>query len=227
MHILVVEDEEALNTLLRKALQEQSYAVDSATDGLEALDWALLNPYDLIVLDINLPGMDGIQVCRELRRKKVATPILMLTARDSIQDRVIGLDSGADDYLTKPFAQEELLARVRSLLRRDSAVKDPVLRCADLELDTNSREVRRAGQSIRLTSKEYAVLAYLMRHPNRVLSRDMIAEHVWDYEFDGISNIVDVYIRYLRRKLDDQFEPKLIETIRGAGYRIRDPNRSV
>jgi DNA-binding response OmpR family regulator len=225
MHILLVEDEPKLNANLKKALQEQSYAVDSAFDGEEGLDWALLNAYDVIVLDINLPRMNGIEVCKQLRARKNATPILMLTARDAVSDKVVGLDAGADDYLTKPFAQAELLARIRALLRRDSSAKDPVLRCGDLELDTNTRDVRRAGQSVRLTSKEYAVLEYLMRQQNRVLSRDQIAEHVWDYEFDGISNIVDVYIRYLRRKLDDDFEPKLIETIRGAGYRIRDPEK--
>ncbi len=225
MHILVVEDEPKLNANLKKALQEQSYAVDTAFDGEEALDWVEASSYDLIVLDVMLPRLDGIEVCKRLRAKKIATPVLMLTARDAVPDRVKGLDSGADDYLTKPFAMEELMARVRSLLRRDSTAKDPVLRVADLELDTTTREVRRAGQSIRLTSKEYAVLEYLMRQQNRVLSRDQIAEHVWDYDYDGISNLVDVYIRYLRRKMDEGFEPKLIETIRGAGYRIRDPNR--
>jgi DNA-binding response OmpR family regulator len=223
MHILLVEDEPKLNANLKKALQEQSYAVDCAFDGEEALDWVGVNDYDLIILDVMLPKMNGIDVCRRIRQDKISTPVLMLTARDSIQDRVTGLDSGADDYLVKPFAQEELLARIRSLLRRDIPGRDPVLRCADLEMDAAAHEVRRAGQVIRLTAKEFAVLEYLLRNQGRVLSRDTIAEHVWDYEFDGLSNIVDVYIRYLRRKLDEGFEPKLIETIRGAGYRIRDP----
>ncbi len=223
MHILVVEDEPKLNANLKKSLEEQTYAVDTALDGDDGLEWALMNSYDLVILDVMLPGMDGLQICRSLRKANINVPVLLLTARDAVDDRVTGLDSGADDYLTKPFAQEEFLARVRSLLRRESFAKDPVLRCADLEVDTLSHEIKRAGEAVRLTSKEYAVLEYLMRNQGRVLSRESIAEHVWDYEFDGLSNIVDVYIRYLRRKLDDAFEPKLIETIRGSGYRIRDP----
>lgn len=223
MHILVVEDEPKLNANLKKSLEEQTYAVDTALDGDDGLEWALMNSYDLVILDVMLPGMDGFQICRSLRQANINVPVLMLTARDAVGDRVTGLDSGADDYLTKPFAQEEFLARVRSLLRRESFAKDPVLHCADLEVDTLSHEIKRAGEAVRLTSKEYAVLEYLMRNQGHVLSRESIAEHVWDYEFDGLSNIVDVYIRYLRRKLDDAFEPKLIETIRGSGYRIRDP----
>ncbi len=221
MRILVVEDETQLAGILKRGLQEHGYATDTAGDGEDGLSLAETSEYDLIVLDVMLPGLSGLEVARTLRARRVSTPILMLTARDAVDDRVAGLDSGADDYLIKPFAFRELVARVRALLRRDDLVKDPVLRVGDLEVDTVSREVRRDGRMIPLTSKEYAVLEYLARNPNRVLTRTQIAEHFWDYDFTAMSNVVDVYIRYLRRKLDDGHDPRLIHTIRGTGYQLR------
>jgi DNA-binding response OmpR family regulator len=178
--------------------------------------------FDLIVLDVMLPRRDGIEVAATLRARNVATPILMLTARDAVDDRIRGLDSGADDYLVKPFAFGELLARLRALSRREPLVTNPTLRVASLTLDTTTRIVERQGQVIDLTNKEYALLEYLMRHPNQVLTRTMIAEHVWNYNFDNATNVIDVHIRYLRRKIDDPFRDKLIQTVRGAGYRISD-----
>jgi DNA-binding response OmpR family regulator len=175
----------------------------------------------LVVLDVMLPEMDGFTVCRRLRARHRNMPVLMLTARDTVDDRVAGLDSGADDYLVKPFAFRELLARVRALLRRDDLSKDPVLRAADLEVNTLTHEVRRSGRTVDLTSKEYAVLEYFVRHPNQVLTRTQIAEHVWDYDFVAMSNVVDVYVRYLRRKLSDESEPRLLRTIRGTGYQLK------
>src|SRR5215213_5907145 len=184
---------------------------------------ARATPYDAIVLDVMLPGRDGVDVCRELRSSGVWSPILMLTARDGVDDRVAGLDSGADDYLVKPFAFRELSARVRALLRREGQSRDPVLRAGDLQLDPVSHEVRRADRLVDLTAKEYAILEYFLRNPNRVLTRTQIAEHVWDYDFASMSNVVDVYVGYLRRKLADDQEPRLIRTIRGAGYQLRAP----
>lgn len=221
MRILVVEDEKQLAGILKRGLQEHGYATDTADDGEDGLSLAETSEYDLIVLDVMLPGLSGLEVARTLRARRINTPILMLTARDAIDDRVAGLDSGADDYLIKPFAFRELVARIRALLRRDDLVKDPVLRVADLEMDTVSREVRRAGQLVPLASKEYAVLEYLVRNPNRVLTRTQIAEHVWNFDFTAMSNVVDVYIRYLRRKLDDGHEPRLIHTVRGTGYQLK------
>jgi DNA-binding response OmpR family regulator len=223
MRILVVEDEHKLAGVLKRGLEEHGYAVDLAYDGEEGLQFAQLEPYDLIVLDVMLPRLDGYTVCRRLRAERRNVPVLMLTARDTIDDRVAGLDNGADDYLIKPFAFRELLARVRALLRRDGLSKDPVLRVGDLEVDTVSHEVRRAGKPVRLTSKEYAVLEYFLRNPNRVLTRTQIAEHVWDYDFVTMSNVVDVYVGYLRRKLDDEHEPRLLHTIRGTGYQLKVP----
>jgi heavy metal response regulator len=223
MRILVVEDEHKLSAVVRRGLEEHGYAVDVAYDGDDALAMAQAEPYDLIVLDIMLPGIDGITVCQRLRAERRNMPVLMLTARDTVDDRVAGLDSGADDYLVKPFAFRELLARVRALLRRDGLSRDPVLRVGDLEVDTVSHEVRRAGRSIDLTSKEYAMLEYFMRNPNRVLTRTQIAEHVWDYDFMSMSNVIDVYVRYLRRKLGDDQEPRLFRTVRGTGYQLRAP----
>jgi DNA-binding response OmpR family regulator len=221
MRILVVEDEHKISAYVKRGLEEAGYAVDAVFSGLEALDWAEAAPYDLIILDIMLPKMDGLSVCEELRKRGNRVPILMLTARDAIDDRVAGLDAGADDYLVKPFALKELLARVRALTRRVAdAPKSPVLQTADLELDTLTHYVKRGEKSIKLTAKEYAVLECLMREPERILTRTMIAEHVWNYDVYNQSNVVDVYIRNLRRKIDEGYELKLIHTVRGAGYRI-------
>jgi len=221
MRVLVVEDERRISAYVKRGLEEQGYAVDAAFTGVEALGWAEAADYDLIVLDILLPGMDGVSVCRELRRRGLRSPILMLTARDSVDDRVAGLDAGADDYLVKPFAMKELLARLRALTRRSAETsKSPVLQVADLTLDTLTHRVRRGGKPIQLTAKEYAVLECLIREPERVLTRTMIAEHVWNYDVFNQSNVVDVYIRNLRRKIDDAFGAKLIHTVRGAGYRL-------
>ena len=222
MRILVVEDERRIAAFIKRGLEEEHYAVDVAYDGEEALDWAAVVGYDLILLDILLPKKDGIQVCRELRDRGSKVPILMLTARDAVEDRVRGLDSGADDYLVKPFAFQELLARIRALLRRQSEVKTAQIQVGDLVLDTVTRRATRTGQVIELTAREYALLEFLMRHPRQVLSRTQIAEHVWDYDFFSTSNVVDVYIGYLRRKIDKGFDQKLIRTVRGAGYKIED-----
>jgi heavy metal response regulator len=220
MRILVVEDERAIAAFLRQGLTEAGYAVDLAVDGAEALHWAAIAAYDAILLDVMLPEQDGLAVCAELRRRSVRTPVLMLTARDTIGDRVHGLDSGADDYLVKPFAFAELLARIRALLRREPALKGTVLQVADLTLDSVSREVHRGGRAITLTTKEYSLLEFLMRHPNQSLTRATIAEHVWDYDFDNLTNIIDVHVFALRRKLDDGHEVKLLHTVRGVGYRL-------
>jgi heavy metal response regulator len=220
MRVLVVEDDLRIAEFIRKGLEEDGHAVDVAHDGDEALDWPAVVDFDAIVLDIMLPGRDGIEVCRILRTRGVRTPILMLTARDTVEDRVAGLDSGADDYLVKPFAFAELLARLRALMRREPVLLGTTLEVADLSLDTATRQVSRAGQPVTLTNKEYALLEYLMRHPNQVLTRTMIAEHVWNFDFDTGTNVIDVHIRYLRRKIDDPYDLKLIQTVRGAGYRI-------
>jgi DNA-binding response OmpR family regulator len=216
---LVVEDEHRIAAYLKRGLEEHGYAVDAAYTGREALDWCEAVQFDLIVLDLLLPELDGYAVCRELRRRDCRVPILMLTARDTVADRVSGLDAGADDYVVKPFALSELLARLRALARRSAeAPKTAQIQLADLVLDPVARRVTRGGQSIFLTAKEFAVLDCLLREPGRTLTRAEIAEHVWNYDADLQSNVVDVYIRNLRRKLDDGFEPKLIHTVRGAGY---------
>src|SRR5215217_8091844 len=221
MRILIIEDERKISANIKHALEEEGYAVDAAYTGREGLDWAMSAHYDVILLDILLPEMDGIAVCKELRILDNRTPILMLTARDRIEDRVQGLDAGADDYLVKPFALEELLARIRALSRRSpDSPKSPVLQIADLTLDTLTRRVRRGNKIIALTLKEYAILECLMRAPERILTRTQIAEHVWNYDVFNHSNVVDVYIKNLRRKIDSIAEPKLIHTVRGAGYRI-------
>jgi DNA-binding response OmpR family regulator len=221
MHVLVVEDEPTIANYIKKGLEEGGYAVDLAFTGQEALDWLDCVPFDYMVLDIMLPGIDGLAVCRQARQKGLSVPILMLTARDTVDDRVDGLDSGADDYLVKPFAIKELLARLRALGRRGSeAPRTTELRCADLVLDTVTQRVSRAERPIKLTAKEYAVLECLLRSPGRVLTRTMIAEHVWSYDAETQSNVVDVYIRNLRRKIDDPFATKLIQTVRGSGYRV-------
>lgn len=221
MRVLVVEDQANLSSYLKRALTEQGYAVDIAHDGQEALEWTRVVDYGLIVLDVLLPGLDGFSVCRQLRNAGYPAAILMLTARDAVDDRVQGLDAGADDYLVKPFELKELLARLRALARR-RAEKTPLLKLADLSLDPRTRVVMRSSRFIDLTAKEYAVLECLLREPHRVLTRTEIAEAVWSYDVDHQSNVVDVYIRNLRRKLDDPFDLKLIQTVRGAGYRLSD-----
>lgn len=220
MRILVVEDEQRIAIFIKQGLEEEGYAVDVACDGEEALDWAAMVDYDLIVLDVLLPKKNGIQTCRDLRAQGNKVPVLMLTARDAVEDRVRGLDSGADDYLVKPFAFQELLARIRALLRRSGEVKTTRLQVGDLLLDTLTHRATRGERAIELTAREYAILEFLMRHAGQVLSRTQIAEHVWNYDFYSTSNVVDVYIRYLRRKVDEGFDVNLIETVRGVGYKI-------
>ncbi len=221
MRILVVEDEPAISDAIRTALGAQGWAADVVGSGREALVWADVYPYDLIILDIVLPGMSGLAVCSRLRASGHAAPILMLTALDAVGDRVAGLDQGADDYLAKPFAMAELLARIRALLRRQTSDRAPTVRVGDLELDPATRRVTRGGADIRLTTREFAVLEVLARHAGQVLTRDRLIDAVWDADFAAGSNIVEVYIRSLRRKIDGGRRDGLIETIRGAGYRIR------
>ena len=220
MRVLVVEDERKIADFIRKGLSEHGYAVDVAHDGDEALDWPTVVDFDAIILDVMLPARDGIEVCRVLRQRGARTPILMLTAKDAVEDRVRGLDSGADDYLVKPFAFAELLARLRALTRRQPGVLGAVLQTGDLVLDTTTREVTRGGNPMDLTTRQYAILEYLMRHPNQVLTRTMIAEHVWNYDFDNVTNVIDVHVKNLRRKIDGPFGAGLIQTVRGVGYRI-------
>jgi DNA-binding response OmpR family regulator len=223
MRILVVEDDPHLGASLKKGLEKNHYAVDLATDGDDAFLMGITVPYDLIILDVLLPRLNGFDVCRQLRGKNRAMPILLLTALGEVDHRVTGLDTGADDYLTKPFAFRELEARVRALLRRVSPAKTVELHFMDITLDTGTHEVQRGSRVISLGSKEYALLEYLMRHPRQVLSRSMIAEHVWDSDAEHLSNVIDVYIRYLRRKLCEQNEPDVIHTIRGSGYQLKEP----
>ena len=222
MRILVVEDEENLREILVTRLLRQDYGVETCGDGRSALT-RLENgsEYDCVILDIMLPQMDGLSVLREMRTAHIATPVMLLTARDSVEDRVNGLDAGADDYVVKPFSLEEFDARVRALLRRAADDKSTVLVMADLELDTVRRTVQRAGKTIDLTSKEYALLEYFLRNPGHVLTREQILNHVWSYDFEGDSNIVDVYVRYLRRKMDRGFDPPLLHTVRGTGYVLK------
>lgn len=220
MRVLIVEDESRLATLIRRALVEEGHAVDVVGDGEAALSWAASATYDAIVLDVMLPGMNGIEVCRTLRSRRDYTPVLLLTARDTIADRVQGLDAGADDYLTKPFALTELAARLRALSRRPRVAVDTVITIGGLRLDSARRQVWRDEQEIALPNKEFRILEYLVRNPNRVMTRDMIANHVWDYEFVNATNVIDVHIRQLRRKLDEDGKPSLIETVRGMGYRL-------
>jgi DNA-binding response OmpR family regulator len=221
MRILVVEDEKHLASIIKRGLQEQGYAVDVAYDGDDGQYYAENTPYDLILLDIMLPKKDGLQVCRELRMKKMTTPILILTARDKVQDRVQGLDCGADDYVVKPFAFPELLARIRAMLRRDTNVKTPQIQAGDLTLDPVTRQVKRGNREITLTAKEYTLLDFFMRHPNMLITRTMLEQHAWDYEFDSGSNLIDVYVRRLRNKIDIKGKDSFIETSRGAGYRLK------
>lgn len=222
MRILVVEDEHRIANAIKKGLEQEKYAVDIAYTGNDGFDLAATEDYDLILLDLLLPGMDGVAITRDLRKKQIHTPILMLTAKGQIRDKVEGLDSGADDYMTKPFSFEELLARIRALIRRPKKSLSEVLRIADLELNTVTYEVKRGKQPINLSNKEFALLEYLMRHGRTVVTKDHIISHVWDYEADILPNTVEVYIRNLRNKVDNPFpqERALIQTVRGFGYKI-------
>jgi heavy metal response regulator len=222
MRILVVEDEKKVSSFIKRGLEEEKYEVDTAGDGEEGLKMALGKPYDLIILDWMLPKKDGLAVVKDLREKKTPTPVLMLTAKDSLEDIIAGLDSGSDDYLTKPFAFAELLARVRALLRRSEMDKGAELRYGDLRLDPVSHKVWRKDKEIDLTAKEYGLLEYFMRNANQVLTRTMIADHVWDYTFDTFTNIIDVYVNYLRKKIDRDADKKLIHTVRGVGYIFKE-----
>ena len=223
MRILVAEDDPRLGFSLKKGLEGEHYAVDLVADGEKALQTSLAVPYDLIVLDILLPQLSGFDVCQQLREYGLTMPILLLTALGEVEDRVKGLDLGADDYLVKPFAFSELEARVRALLRRGTPVKISTLQFMDIILDTGTHEVRRGDRLVALGNKEYALLELFMRHPHQVLSRSMIAEHVWDGDTEHLSNVIDVYIRYLRRKLCNQNEPDVIYTVRGSGYQLKEP----
>ncbi len=222
MRILVVEDEHKIANSIKKGLEQESYAVDVAYDGQKGFDLAISEDYDLIILDLLLPKMDGIEICSKLREKQIHTPIIMLTAKGQITDKVAGLDAGADDYLTKPFAFEELLARVRALTRRPKNNTGTILTIGNLTLNTTTYEIKRDGKLIKLSSKEYALLEYLMRHPNQVLTKKQIINHIWDYDADVLPNTVEVYIGYLRNKIDKPFPNKaaLIQTVRGFGYKI-------
>jgi two-component system OmpR family response regulator len=222
MRVLVVEDEPKMAGLLRRGLAEEGYAIDLAATGEDAIWAATENAYDAIVLDIMLPDLDGFEVCRRLRADGRWAPVLMLTARDGVHDRVRGLDAGADDYLTKPFSFSELLARLRALLRRGAGERPPIVRAGDLELDPATRRVYRGETPVELTAKEFALLEYMMRRPGELLTRSRLIEHVWDFGYDGDSNVVDVYVRYLRQKIDRPFGRDTIETVRGSGYRLRD-----
>ncbi len=222
MHILVIEDEAKVASFIRRGLEAEGYSVDIVPDGEAGLTQAFEYEYDLVILDVMLPKRDGLNVLQDMRKHKLHVPVLMLTARDTVADKVTGLDRGADDYLTKPFAFEELLARIRVLLRRDSPLSPSTLSVADLELDLISRKVTRAGTRIELTAKEFALLEFFLRHPGRVLSRALIAQHVWGVDFDTFTNVIDVYVNYLRKKLDAGFPAKLIHTVRGVGYVIKD-----
>jgi len=222
MRILIVEDERKLANSLKTALQAESYAVDVSFDGEEGYENAAVNDYDLIVLDLGLPTLDGVTVCKKLREEKISTPILMLTARDTTDDKIKGLDSGADDYLVKPFKFEELLARIRALIRRGQNQTEAIYQCDNLTLNPASHLVKRAGKEINLTSREYALLEFLISHPGQILSKTQVMDHVWDTETDPFSNVVDVYIGYLRQKIDKNFskETPLLQTTKGLGYKL-------
>ncbi len=220
MRILIVEDDKKVAAFLQKGLREEQYAVDVCRNGEDAVYEAQAPSYDVIILDIMLPGKDGFTICRELRENNVLTPILMLTAKDSLEDKVTGLSEGADDYLTKPFSFEELLARIRALLRRSQDYKTGILKVDDLELDPLRRTVQRGGTPINLSGKEYALMEYLMRNKGIILSQSKIIDHVWDRNYDGTSNLINVYINHLREKIDKNAEVKLIKTVRGQGYKI-------
>lgn len=222
MRLLVVEDEIHLQDIIKKRLIKAGYSVDACGDGREALDYLSVSPYDAVILDIMLPGMSGMDVLKTIRSKGNHVPVLFLTARDGIEDRVEGLDCGADDYLVKPFAFEELLARIRVMIRRQSENPTDELVLADLKMDVRSRVVTRGGKLVELSGKEFSMLEYLLRNQGRVLSREQIEQHVWDFDYEGGSNMVDVYIRYLRKKLDEGYGKKLIHTVRGTGYVMRE-----
>lgn len=222
MRILVVEDEKKVASFVKKGLEEDYYSVDVALDGKEGSRLAFSDEYDLIIMDIMLPFKDGISILKDLRKEKITTPILMLTAKDDISDKVLGLDSGADDYLPKPFAFDELLARVRALLRRNNSEKNVILKVDDLELDTQLHKAFRKGQEIFLTPKEYSILEYLMRNKNHVISRVKLSEHVYDYHFDSDTNVIDVYINKLRNKIDKGFDKTVLHTVRGIGYMLKE-----
>lgn len=221
MRLLIAEDERDLNNILSKKLSEEGYSVDSCLDGSQALSYLESYDYDGAILDIMMPGMDGFELLKEIRARGINVPVLFLTARDSVEDRVRGLDSGASDYLLKPFSMEELLARVRALTRRSFNVASSSLKAGDLELDLGSMRVFRGGKEIDLTAKEYALLSYLMHNQNIVLSREKIEDHIWNEDYEGGTNVVDVYIRYLRKKIDEGYDSKLIHTVRGRGYVLK------
>src|SRR5581483_2574786 len=227
MHVLLIEDERKVASFIQRGLEAERYSVDVEYDGEAGLTRLGDGSYDLVILDVNLPKRDGLTVLREIRHRQLSIPVLFLTARDTIADKVTGLDQGADDYLTKPFAFEELLARVRVLLRRGTPAAAVALQSiADLRLDPISRQVTRAGKRLELTAKEFALLEFFLRHPGRVLSRALIAQHVWGVDFDTFTNVIDVYVNYLRKKIDADFEPKLLHTVRGAGYVLKAPDAS-
>lgn len=222
MRILIVEDEHRLSNIIKKGLLEDGFAVDQAFDGEEGLYLSTSEQYDLIILDIMLPKIDGLQVCSQLRKKNIKTPVIMVTAKSTTEDKIAGLDSGADDYITKPFSFLELRSRIHALIRRSHQDVSPVLKINDLEVDPLKHLVKRRNKLIKLTPKEFSILEFLMRHRGEVLNRTMIVEHVWDYNFDGMSNVVDVFLVSLRKKIDGAYKPKLIETIHGVGYKIGD-----
>lgn len=223
MRILVAEDEKDMNRIICKRLKEEGYSVDSCFDGVEVFDYLACAEYDAIVLDIMMPRMDGLQVLRKLRDDNNQIPVLLLTAKDRVEDRVTGLDAGADDYLVKPFAVQELLARIRVILRKPASVKTTVYTLAYLEVHTDTHQVIRANQELHLSAKEFSLLRYMIQNAGIVLSREKLEQHIWNYDFSGGSNVIDVYIRYLRKKIDDGFDKKLIHTIRGEGYVLREP----
>lgn len=226
MRLLVVEDEKKLNDLITKKLEKEYYGVDSCFDGEEAVRYVEGTEYDAIILDIMLPKLDGFEVIKRIRAKKNKVPILLLTARDNIDDKVKGLDYGADDYLVKPFIFEELMARIRVLLRRNSGNADNVITIANLKIDLDAKTVFRDDLLIKLSGREYSILEYLIRNKGKILSRERIEDHIWNYDYEGGTNVIDVYIRYLRKKIDDNYTPKLIHTIRGLGYVLRVDNEN-
>jgi len=225
VRVLLVEDEPKMARIIRRGLERERYAVDSVANGTDAIHFATENPYDALILDVMIPAPDGVEVCANLRARDVWTPVLMLTARDGVGDRIRGLDAGADDYLVKPFAFGELLARLRALLRRGASPRPSTLRVGSLSLDPAQHRVTRNGETIELSPKEYSLLEYFMRHAGEVLSRSRLIEHVWDYNYDGISNVVDVYVGYLRNRIDRPFRSSMLKTVRGAGYLLEDDRK--